>query len=272
MAVCGGLGLFMAEADPDRVVCITGTKGKSTTTALAVHLLNGLGSRARAGGNIGHPPWDPSSEPAARLLDRRDLELPGSRPGLAPRGRGRHLLGAGSSRLARHGRAVLRRQALAVHQTRRDAGPGRRHGRRAPRPGRAPRARTSAGSPRQRWQRTPRGRASLGLTGPHNARNASLARAVLEGLGIPGASDADRLAEAAPGFRRTAQPLPFPGLSGGGRVRRRQPLDQRAARPGRAGGLCGPARRPARRRARPGPRLRAARPGHRPARQRRPSS
>ena len=41
VAVCGGLGLFMEEADPTRVACITGTKGKSTTTALAVHLLDG---------------------------------------------------------------------------------------------------------------------------------------------------------------------------------------------------------------------------------------
>ncbi|HEX3333017.1 MAG TPA: hypothetical protein VHS57_01670, partial [Acidimicrobiales bacterium] len=53
VAVCGGLGLFMAEADLSRVACITGTKGKSTTTALAVHLLSGLGYDARAGGNIG---------------------------------------------------------------------------------------------------------------------------------------------------------------------------------------------------------------------------
>ena len=50
VVVCGGLGLFMAEADPARVACITGTKGKSTTTALAVHLLSGLGLDARAGG------------------------------------------------------------------------------------------------------------------------------------------------------------------------------------------------------------------------------
>ena len=62
--MCGGLGLFMEEADPTRVACITGTKGKSTTTALAVHLLTGLGYDARAGGNIGQPPWDPSPEPA----------------------------------------------------------------------------------------------------------------------------------------------------------------------------------------------------------------
>ena len=60
--------------------------------------------------------------------------------------------------------------------------------------------------PHLRWvsgaevERDTRWSASLGLTGPHNARNASVARAVLEGLGIPGASDEDRLAEAAQGF------------------------------------------------------------------------
>ncbi|HVJ97203.1 MAG TPA: Mur ligase family protein, partial [Acidimicrobiia bacterium] len=57
--VVGGMGLWLASVDRTRVVCITGTKGKSTTTAIATHLLNGLGHRASAGGNIGVPPWDP---------------------------------------------------------------------------------------------------------------------------------------------------------------------------------------------------------------------
>jgi UDP-N-acetylmuramoylalanine--D-glutamate ligase len=57
--VVGGMGLWLASVDRARVVCITGTKGKSTTTAIATHLLNGLGHRASAGGNIGVPPWDP---------------------------------------------------------------------------------------------------------------------------------------------------------------------------------------------------------------------
>ena len=64
VAVCGGLGLFMAEADPTRVACITGTKGKSTTTALAVHLLAGLGVR-RPGGRE-HRACRPGTPPAAR--------------------------------------------------------------------------------------------------------------------------------------------------------------------------------------------------------------
>ncbi|HLK02319.1 MAG TPA: UDP-N-acetylmuramoyl-L-alanine--D-glutamate ligase [Streptosporangiaceae bacterium] len=59
--VLGGLGLWLAGADRARVVCVTGTKGKSTTTAILAHLLNGLGYHASTGGNIGEVPWDPVS-------------------------------------------------------------------------------------------------------------------------------------------------------------------------------------------------------------------
>jgi UDP-N-acetylmuramoylalanine--D-glutamate ligase len=41
-----------------RIVCITGTNGKSTTTALAGHLLQRLGYEAEVGGNIGKPALD----------------------------------------------------------------------------------------------------------------------------------------------------------------------------------------------------------------------
>ena len=39
----------------DRVIAVTGTNGKSTTTALIAHLLTGLGKDAPAAGNIGTP-------------------------------------------------------------------------------------------------------------------------------------------------------------------------------------------------------------------------
>src|SRR5262245_9351481 len=55
----GGLSLWLQEADRSRVACITGTKGKSTTTAIAGHLLQGLGYRVLTGGNLGLPPWSP---------------------------------------------------------------------------------------------------------------------------------------------------------------------------------------------------------------------
>ncbi len=57
--VAGGIGLWMQEADRERVACITGTKGKSTTTSIAGHLLQRLGFQCFIGGNIGKPPWDP---------------------------------------------------------------------------------------------------------------------------------------------------------------------------------------------------------------------
>jgi UDP-N-acetylmuramoylalanine--D-glutamate ligase len=59
----GGLGLWLEEADGARVACITGTKGKSTTAAVAAALAEGLGTRCFVGGNLGAPPWDPA-EPA----------------------------------------------------------------------------------------------------------------------------------------------------------------------------------------------------------------
>src|SRR4029077_1174345 len=57
--VVGGLGLWLAEADLRRVLCVTGTKGKSTTSSVAGYLLSGLGYRSLVGGNIGMAPYDP---------------------------------------------------------------------------------------------------------------------------------------------------------------------------------------------------------------------
>ncbi|SDO70991.1 UDP-N-acetylmuramoylalanine--D-glutamate ligase [Nakamurella panacisegetis] len=60
VTVAGGLGLWLQEADLDKVLVITGTKGKSTTTSIAGHLLTGLGYRVFIGGNLGFPPQDPA--------------------------------------------------------------------------------------------------------------------------------------------------------------------------------------------------------------------
>jgi UDP-N-acetylmuramoylalanine--D-glutamate ligase len=49
------LNLWFAEAPAYRTICITGTKGKSTTTALLAHILRGVGWNAMAAGNIGVP-------------------------------------------------------------------------------------------------------------------------------------------------------------------------------------------------------------------------
>ncbi len=51
----GGSALWFAENPGARTVCVTGTKGKSTTTALLAHLLRAGGHRTALCGNIGMP-------------------------------------------------------------------------------------------------------------------------------------------------------------------------------------------------------------------------
>lgn len=50
--------LWFAEHAGDTTVCITGTKGKSTTTALVAHILKASGLSVGTGGNIGVPLFD----------------------------------------------------------------------------------------------------------------------------------------------------------------------------------------------------------------------
>ena len=73
--VRSGLGLWLEDVPLDRVTCITGTKGKSTTTAIAGHLLSHLG-----GGQHRASPVGSHHRTGAGLLGRRDLELSGARP------------------------------------------------------------------------------------------------------------------------------------------------------------------------------------------------
>lgn len=51
----GGTALWFGEHPKARTVCVTGTKGKSTTTALLAHLLRAGGHRTALAGNIGLP-------------------------------------------------------------------------------------------------------------------------------------------------------------------------------------------------------------------------
>jgi len=51
----GGTALWFGEHPEARTVCVTGTKGKSTTTALLAHLLRAGGHRTALAGNIGLP-------------------------------------------------------------------------------------------------------------------------------------------------------------------------------------------------------------------------
>ena len=51
----GGTALWFAARPDARTICVTGTKGKSTSTALLAHLLRAGGHRTALAGNIGLP-------------------------------------------------------------------------------------------------------------------------------------------------------------------------------------------------------------------------
>lgn len=59
ITVTSSLNLWLHEVDRSRVVAITGTKGKSTTTALVTFFLRCLGEDAVQLGNFGQPPYEP---------------------------------------------------------------------------------------------------------------------------------------------------------------------------------------------------------------------
>jgi UDP-N-acetylmuramoylalanine--D-glutamate ligase len=200
VAVCGGLGLFLQDSDRSRMACITGTKGKSTTTALAVHLLRGLGHDARAAGNIGLPPWDPATHTDGDeylILESSSFQVPDldSAPPVVA------VTSLSPDHLDWHG-SVERYYADKLSL--------------CTKPGVEAalvdgsdenlRANTALLGPHVRWvddDRVERDRgwsAALGLPGPHNARNASIARAVLLAMGVAGAEDDGELLAAAQGF------------------------------------------------------------------------
>jgi UDP-N-acetylmuramoylalanine--D-glutamate ligase len=200
VAVVGGLGLWMQEADRSRVVAVTGTKGKSTTTTILGHLLRGLGHRCLVGGNIGVPPFDPviaaekydywvievssyqatdiaTSPPVVGLTSLNPDHLPWhqhevetyyrdklslcSRPGAL------WTVANGDSELIRARRDQLGPQVRWVH---------------------------ADDAPDGRWMEP------LQLLGVHNRRNALIARELLRLLAVPGAEDDAALRAAAEGF------------------------------------------------------------------------
>ncbi|MGC2486766.1 MAG: UDP-N-acetylmuramoyl-L-alanine--D-glutamate ligase [Acidimicrobiales bacterium] len=68
VSVTSALNLWLHDTDRDRVVAITGTKGKSTTTALITFFLTCLGESAQRLGNIGRAPYDPAVDTSSGWL------------------------------------------------------------------------------------------------------------------------------------------------------------------------------------------------------------
>ncbi len=201
VAVRGGLGLWLEDADRSRVLAVTGTKGKSTTTSVVGGLLQGLGHTVLTGGNLGVPPWDPAVEQhpdwwvvetssyqatdvttgppvvVVTSLSQDHLDWHGgperyyadklslcTRPGV------RTVVADGSSALLRAYTPLLG----PVTWVEGEAGPWAGH---------------------------------LGLLGAHNLRNAQLAQAALVALGVDGADDDERLAAACSAFTPLASRL-----------------------------------------------------------------
>jgi UDP-N-acetylmuramoylalanine--D-glutamate ligase len=73
----GDVDLFAEAVAPRRIVGITGTNGKSTTTALAHHLLAAAGVDAVRGGNIGEAVFDldPGPEDRVFVLELSSFQL-----------------------------------------------------------------------------------------------------------------------------------------------------------------------------------------------------
>ena len=85
----GGTALWFAARPDARTVCVTGTKGKSTTSALLAHLLRAGGHRTALTGNIGQPLLELLDGEAAYWVvelssyQTRDVAASGTRPEVA---------------------------------------------------------------------------------------------------------------------------------------------------------------------------------------------
>ncbi|HWE90770.1 MAG TPA: UDP-N-acetylmuramoyl-L-alanine--D-glutamate ligase [Pseudonocardiaceae bacterium] len=202
VAVVGGLGLWLREADRSRILCVTGTKGKSTTTAIAAHLLNRLGYRAMAGGNLGVPPYDPTQSADSPDYDFWIIEV--SSYQATDLSRTPPVFAVTSlhpDHLPWHGNDAenyFRDKLSACSQPGADLtianGDSELLRERAALLGPRVRWVSAADDPAATWIEP------LGLLGAHNRRNALIAREGLRGLNIPEADDEDALRAAAEGF------------------------------------------------------------------------
>ena len=203
--VVGGLGLWLAEragADLGRVLCVTGTKGKSTTASLTGHLLTGLGYRCLVGGNIGVVPYDPGEKSAAGDFDYWVIEvssyqatdLPCTPPvaavtSLHPDHLDWH---GGVEQYYRDKLSMCSQPGADLTVANGDSDLLRQHaGLLGPRVEWV----SQDDDPDADWM------APLGLLGRHNRRNALIARRCLAALGVPAAVDDGALRAAAAGYR-----------------------------------------------------------------------
>jgi UDP-N-acetylmuramoyl-L-alanine---L-glutamate ligase len=213
--VAGGLGLWLQEAPRERVLCVTGTKGKSSTTAIAGHLLTRLGYQGMVGGNIGQPPWDPAQQGTAwdywviETSSYQATDLPCSPPVVA-------VTSLHPDHLPWHNGDIetyYRDKLSACSQPGADLTVANGDSELL-------RERRALLGPRVDWVRADDDPAAdwmqpLGLLGTHSRRNALIARACLRALGVPEAADDGALRDAAAGFQPLGSRLQVIGTVGG---------------------------------------------------------
>ena len=213
--VAGGLGLWLAEADTDRVVCVTGTKGKSTAVSIAGHLLNRLGYRCLTGGNIGLPPYDPEAGPGPwdywviEVSSYQATDLAVSPPVVAVTSlHPDHLPwhGGQAERYFDDKLTVCSQPGADLTVANGDSD--------------LLRERVTRLGPRVDWVHADDDPAAtwtdnLGLLGRHNRRNALIVQHCLMALGLPEAADEAALAEAADGFEHLLSRLQVVAEVGG---------------------------------------------------------
>ena len=200
IALVGGLGLWLQRAPLDRVVVITGTKGKSTTTAIVGHLLERFGHRCFVGGNIGRAPYGPDVDETS--YDFWALEVSSYQAtDLTATPRVAAVTSLHPDHLPWHGGSVetyYRDKLSALTQPGAEWTVANAHSATL-------RAHGSLLGPHVRWVPDERSPSlgwtdALGLAGAHNRVNAEIARAVVELLGVGEAGDESALRDAATGF------------------------------------------------------------------------
>ena len=197
--VTGGLGLWLAEQNLRRVLCVTGTKGKSTTASVTGHLLTGLGYRCLVGGNIGVVPYDPTEKTdfdywVIEVSSYQATDLPCTPPvtavtSLHPDHLDWH---GGVEQYYRDKLSMCTQPGADLTVANGDSD--------------LLRQRETLLGPRVEWVSEDDDpdadwMAPLGLLGRHNRRNALIARRCLAALGVSGASDDKTLRAAASGYQ-----------------------------------------------------------------------
>jgi UDP-N-acetylmuramoylalanine--D-glutamate ligase len=197
VAVLGGVGMWLEETDRSRVICVTGTKGKSTVTTVAGHLARRLGTPTIVAGNLGVPPFDPSLEIDGRLVVVETSSFQATDVAHSPAVvvvtslGDDHLDWHGSKERYHADKLSLTSQPGARRTVVADTEALREH-------------RGQLGGDVDVTGPDESLAKALGLPGRHGASNAAVAVAALRAAGVAGSEDPDRLEEAAFGY----EPLP----------------------------------------------------------------